>query len=70
MCVCVYVYTSMFMGAVVVIATEHYKTMIKQHLDDPSTYKKLDLNIDMKIYKNLRIIALRNLNKNIYMKNF
>ena len=27
--------------------------MIMQHLDDASTYKKLDLNIDMKIHKNL-----------------
>ena len=29
-------------------------TMIMQHLDDASTCKKLDLNIDMKIYKNLK----------------
>ena len=28
--------------------------MIMQHLDDASTYKKLDLNIDMKIHKNLK----------------
>ena len=41
-------------GAVVVLSTEHYKTMIMQHLDDASTYKKLDLNIDMKINKNLK----------------
>ena len=41
-------------GAVVVLSTEHYKTMIMQHLDDASTYKKLDLNIDMKIHKNLK----------------
>ena len=42
-------------GAVVVLSTEHYKTMIMQHLDDVSTYKKIDLNIDMKIHKNLKI---------------
>ena len=41
-------------GAVVVLSTEHYKTMIVQHLDDASTYKKLDMNIDMKIHKNLK----------------
>ena len=28
--------------------------MIMQHLDDASIYKKLDLNIDMKIHKNLK----------------
>ena len=28
-------------GTVVVLPTEHYKTMIMQHLDDASTYKKL-----------------------------
>ena len=27
-------------GAVVILSTEHYKTMIMQHLDDASTYKK------------------------------
>ena len=41
-------------GAVVVLSTEHCKTIIMKHLDDASTYKKLDLNIDMKIHKNLR----------------
>ena len=41
-------------GAVVVLSTEHYKTMIMQHLDDASTYKILDLNIDMKIHKKLK----------------
>ena len=41
-------------GVVVVLSTEHYKTMIMKHLDDASTYKKLDLNIDMKIHKNLK----------------
>ena len=41
-------------GAAVVLSTEHYKTMIMQHLNDASTYKKLDLNIDMKIHKNLK----------------
>ena len=40
--------------AVVVLSTEHYKTMIMQHLDYASTYKKLDLNIDIKIYKILK----------------
>ena len=40
--------------AVVVLSTEHYKTMIMEHLDDASPCKKLDLNIDMKIHKNLK----------------
>ena len=43
-------------STVVVLSTEHYKTMIMQHLDDASTYKKLDLNIDMKIHKNLKML--------------
>ena len=38
-------------GAAVILSTEHYKTMIMQHLDDAGTYKKLDLNICMKITK-------------------
>ena len=46
-------------GAVVVLSTEHYKTMMMQHLDDASTYKKLDLNIDMKIHKNLKKLLHR-----------
>ena len=41
-------------GAVVVLSTEHYKTMIMQHFNDASTYKILDLNIDMEIRKNLK----------------
>ena len=40
-------------SAAVIFPTEHYKTLILQHLNDVSTYKKLDLNIDMKIHKNL-----------------
>ena len=40
-------------SAAVIFSTEHYKTLILQHLNDVSTYKKLDLNIDMKIHKNL-----------------
>ena len=40
-------------SAAVIISTEHYKTLITQHRNDASTYKKLDLNIDMKIHKNL-----------------
>ena len=43
-------------SAVVVLSTEHYQTMIMQHLDDASPYKKLDLNIDMKIHKNLKML--------------
>lgn len=39
-------------GAAVVLCTQHYKTMIMQHLYDASTYKKLDVNIDMKTHKN------------------
>ena len=30
--------------------------MIMQHFNDASTYKKLDLNIDMKISKNLKML--------------
>ena len=41
-------------GAVVVPFTEHYKILIVQHLPDTGTYKKLDLNIDIKIHKNLK----------------
>ena len=41
-------------GAVEVPSTEHYKIMIMQHLHDAGTYKILDLNIDMKIAKNLK----------------
>ena len=33
--------------------------MMMQHLDDASTYKKLDLNIDMKIHKNLKKLLHR-----------
>ena len=36
--------------AKVILSTEHYKTMIMKHLDDASTYKKLDSNIDMKTH--------------------
>ena len=31
--------------------------MIMQHLDDASMYKKLDLNIDVKIHKNLKKLS-------------
>ena len=41
-------------GAVVVLSIEHCKAMIMQNLDEASTYKKLDLNIDMEIQKNLK----------------
>ena len=37
-------------GAAVALCTQHYKTMIMQHLYDASTYKKLDVNIDMKTH--------------------
>ena len=48
--------------------------MIMQHLDDASTYKKLDLNRDLIIHKNLKkllnaINVSQNLNKNFWMKN-
>ena len=33
--------------------------MIMQHLDDASTYKILDLNIDMKIHENLKKLLHR-----------
>ena len=44
-------------GTVVVLSTEHCKTMIMQHLNDSSTYKKLDLNTDIKIYTNFKIFS-------------
>ena len=50
--------------AAVILSTEHYKTMIMQHLDDASSHKKGDLNIDMKIHKNLKKLL------NIYNKCF
>ena len=46
-------------GAVVIVSPEHYKTIIMQHHDDASTYKRSDLNIDIKIN------VSQNLNKNI-----
>ena len=46
----IYIYIYIY----VICSTEHYKTMIMQHLNDASTYKNLDLNIDMKIHKILR----------------
>ena len=58
-------------GAVVVISTEHYKTMIMQQLDYASTYKKLDLNIDMKIHKNLKNVYTNTVNVSQHLnKNF
>ena len=36
-------------GSGAALSTEHYKIMIMQNLDAVSTYKKLDLNIYMKI---------------------
>ena len=36
-------------GAVVVLSTKHYKTMIMQHLNGASTYNKFNLNIYTKI---------------------
>ena len=41
-------------GALVALPIEHCKTMIMQHVDDASRYKKLDLNIDIKIHKKLQ----------------
>ena len=40
--------------ALVALPIEHCKTMIMQHVDDASRYKKLDLNIDIKIHKKLQ----------------
>ena len=37
--------------ALVALPIEHCKTMIMQHVDDASRYKKLDLNIEIKIHK-------------------
>ena len=40
-------------GAVVILSTEHYQSMIMQHLLDENTYRKLDSCIDSKIQSNL-----------------
>ena len=40
-------------GAVVILSTGHYQSMIMQHLLDENTYKKLDSCIDSKIQSNL-----------------
>ena len=36
-------------GAVVILSTGHFKSMIMQHLSDENTYKKLDSCTDSKI---------------------
>ena len=40
-------------GAVVILSTGHYQSMIMQHLSDENTNKKLDSRIDSKIQSNL-----------------
>ena len=40
-------------GAVVIVSTGHYQSMIMQHLLDKNTYKKLDSCTDSKIQSNL-----------------
>ena len=40
-------------GAVVILSTGHYQSMIMQHLSDENTHKKLDSRIDGKIQSNL-----------------
>ena len=40
-------------GAVVILSTGHYQSMIMQHLPDENTHKKLDSRIDSKIQSNL-----------------
>ena len=40
-------------GAVVILSTGHYQSMITKHLLDENTYKKLDSCIDSKIQSNL-----------------
>ena len=37
-------------GAVVILLTGHYQSMLMQHLSDENTYKKLDSCIDSKIH--------------------
>ena len=36
-------------GAVVILSTSHFQSMIMQHLSDENTYKKLDSCTDSKI---------------------
>ena len=38
---------------VVILSTDHYQSMIMQHLSDENTYKKLDSFIDSKIQSKL-----------------
>ena len=40
-------------GAVVILSTGHYQSMIMQHLLNENTYKKLDSCIDSKIQSDL-----------------
>ena len=40
-------------GAVVILPTSHYQSMIMQHLLDENTYKKLDSCINSKIQSDL-----------------
>ena len=40
-------------GAVVILSTGHYQSMIMQHLLNENTYKKLDTCIDSKIQSDL-----------------
>ena len=40
-------------GAVVILSTGHYQSMIMQHLSDENTHNKLDSRIDSKIQSNL-----------------
>ena len=42
-------------GAVLILSTGHYQSMIMKHLLDENTYKKLSSCIDKKIQSNLLI---------------
>ena len=47
-------------GAVVILSTGHYQSMIMQHLSDENTYKKLDSCIDRKIQSDLlRFLSIK-----------
>ena len=63
-------------SATLYLSTEIYKNMIIQYIDDASTYRKLNFDIDTKTCSNLRrflknaIKFLQNLNKKFRHLNF
>ena len=41
-------------GAVTVLSKNHYRTMIYEHLNNQSTYQKLDKNLDTTVIEKLK----------------